>query len=102
METQKRAPKIYMDWEKTTANYVVIGIDCTRADILIATLVNAGTGETVKSTYTAENGDDEVAQQIKKELAMALASGRPVKLELNIGKKGGHVEKSTILNIIEE
>lgn len=100
-EVQKRAPKIYMDWQKVTGNFVVIGIDCTREDILIATLINTSTNEVIKSTYTSESNDDETALEIRTVLAISLASGRPVKLELNIGRKGSHVEKSTILNVME-
>lgn len=100
-EAQKRAPKIYMDWQKVTENYIVTGIDCTREDILIATLVNPSTNEVIKSTYTSESNEDEIALEIRTVLAISLASGRPIKLELNIGRKGDHIEKSTILNVIE-
>lgn len=98
-DAQKRAPKQYITWEAVKAMFNVVALDCSKQDIIIATLVNLETQEKIKAYYTAESEEDEDADLIRSSLAMALATGRAMNLEIYVGRKGDHIEKATILNL---
>lgn len=100
-DAQKRAPKQYITWEAVKDKFSVVALDCSKQDIIIATLVNPETQEKIKAYYTAESEEDEDAGLIRSSLANALATGRPVNLEIYVGRKGEHLEKATILNLAE-
>ena len=112
-EIQKPTPRVRTEWRTDTESFLVLSLDCTKADAIWTVLQNTQTGETFKAVYSiGESADaheyrddtpeeDADTRELREALAKSWASGFAVRLTVSTGRKSGsdQIIKATLLGL---